>query len=67
MHHNIPPEIIAIETIAEYASNGRLSYCIVHYERKLHPILSIDGSKSGFVVSLESISFINNCKAIKLA
>lgn len=58
---------MAIDTIVVYKSDGCLSCWIIdHGEEKKHPYLAIDGSKSGFVVSLESMNFLTNGNAIKL-
>jgi hypothetical protein len=63
---NVPPRIIAIDTIAGYESDDCLSCWIVEYGATARPFLAIDGAESGVVASLEGMNSLTGGFAVEL-
>ncbi|KFY91516.1 hypothetical protein V500_04639 [Pseudogymnoascus sp. VKM F-4518 (FW-2643)] len=63
---NIPPRVLAMDTITNPTSTGCLSCWQLEYDGRARPFLCIDGADSGFVVSLEGMNSLTNGKAVKL-
>lgn len=63
---NIPPRVLAMDTITDPTSTGCFSCWLLEYDGRTRPFLGIDGADSGFVVSLEGMNSLTNGKAVKL-
>ncbi|KAH7148640.1 Cerato-platanin [Dactylonectria macrodidyma] len=63
---NVPPRIIAMDTITGPTSTACVTCWILEYGDRARPFLAIDGAESGFVLSLEGMNSLTNGKAKKL-